>query len=772
MAANVNSAYMLWRQFAGEAKVPRAAGLGSLRTTQVAADRTVGPTLGDQVESFARAATGAFQASTELDKSQQKLSNDKAQAWMARHTMAEWRDMIERNKVPFQDDPVAMDILHNNTAYGLSLRVEEEFQNKVKSGSFKTVEEADAARVQALEAARSEYSLSAGISPDNKAFRTGFDRDADKRRSLMVALQTDVTDKALRTQARVQTTANITATLTPEFVKNAPADLQVNYLKNSFTQSLENGQFNKDDMPQVLNDTLTNLKGLNGGAKVIKALGDTEFTLAGVTAPLRTHMGGGAFDQYVIAATETEFRQSAEANTKLQETISRFVSTGDSASLKSLINDKSVESGGVETGEIKQLRHAVLAADRITEQRNAQAMQDLQSKYEKQTRITQGVNTLRQYVNGEIAVMSPNAVDRGAKDAKEGREQEQFLLESYTDPQEKLKVSMKLAGLDPRGYAGDSLKVLGNNSKVAWDDYTSRLAAGEKDVKLPPQVAQMQTLYKQDPLLFGAVFKDQPYLDVLRNAESMGSSVEDVARSTAAWKRLPEATRKEAQKSLAVQVQKLGGENVSYAGKAVELLAGTFLSSGVAPEDAVKKAREAFDAQHDRIGANYPVHKGFFSFDGRKESYDSGRAMFDKILPDLYKEVGALNEKSGAVIYDPQSNSVRVQDLDTGAMSQVITSGTLRDRYLAESAKATAAQTMAQEKVIAGRIEKQNANANAAAQNEATKAARAITGGSAPSNYGPDRVKENPLGIRSSADLQIGKQGPQGPGVFPGSRNN
>lgn len=770
MAANANSAYMLWRQFAGEAKVPRAAGLGSLRTTQVAADRTVGPSLGEQVERFASAAAGAFNANTELQKSETKLANDKAQAWMARHTPAEWRSMMESNSVPFQDDPVAMGVLHNGMGYNIALKVEEAHQNKIREGKFKTVDEAEKARVDALESARAEFALTTGIGADNKAFRTGFDRDDQRRRDMAVALQTDVTDKALRTQARIQTTINLNAPLTKEFVKNADPGLQVQYITNSMRQARERGQLADTDMPQVLNDVLTNLKGLPGGTSVIKALGSSEFTMSGVTATLRDHMGGGAFDQFAIAAAENEFKQSAAEHDALQQTISKYVPEGDSVSLRRIIATEVEASGGVETSKIKQLRHAVDAAERVSAIKNAKALSDMQDMQASRARLVEGADKLRRYVNGEVAFMSPNAVDRGAKDAKEGRLQEQYLLESYTDPQERLKVSMKLAALDPNGYAGDTLGQAGNVASRQWDTYVDRIGAGDMNAKIPSQVTQMQNLYKQDPLLFGTVFKDQKYLDALMAAESIGTSVEEVARSSAAWKKLPEAARTAAKKELGVQIAKAGGENISYAGQSITQLAGSFMATGVAPEKAIKHAREVFETQVDRIN-DYPVHKGFFSFDGTKDSYTTGRRVFDMMLPDLMKEAGVLEEKNGVVQYDPLTNSVRVRDLSTGRASQVINAAVLRDRANAEAEKAKVENDAKVNTLINKQKAQQEFEDGAAARNEATKAAHALVAGSVPDSYGPNRRKENPLGIRSESGKIITPATPVvDQGVFPGNR--
>lgn len=770
MAANANSAYMLWRQFAGEAKVPRAAGLGGLRTTQVAADRTVGPSLGEQVERFASAAAGAFNAHTELQKSETKLSNEKAQAWMARHTPAEWRNLIETNAVPFQDDPVAMGVLHNGMGYNIALKVEEAHQNRIREGKFKTVEEAEKARVEALEGARAEFALTTGIGADNKAFRTGFDRDDVRRRDMAVALQTDVTDKALRTQARIQTTVNLNAPLTKEFVKNADPSLQVSYITNSMKQARERGQLVEADMPQVLDSVLTNLKGLPGGTAVIKALGSSEFTMGGVTASLRDHMGGGAFDQFAIAAAENEFKQSAAEHDALQQTISKHVPNGDSVSLRRILATEVEASGGVETSKIKQIRHAVDAAERVSTIKNAKALADLQEMQESRARLNEGVDMLRRYVNGEIAFMSPNAVDRGAKDSKEGRLQEQALLESYTDPSERMKVAMKLAALDPKGFAGDTLGQAGVIASSQWDTYVDRVGAGDAGAKVPPQVTQMQNLYKQDPLLFGTVFKDQKYLDVLMAAESIGTSVEDVARSSAAWKKLPESARTAAKKELGVQIAKAGGENISYAGESIKQLAGSFMATGVAPEKAIKHAREVFETQVDRIN-DYPVHKGFFSFDGTSDSYTTGRRVFDMMLPDLMAEAGVLTEKDGIVQYDPLTNSVRVRDLSTGKASQVINAVTLRDRANIEAEKAKAVNDAKVNALINKQQATQRLNEGAAIRNEATKAARSLVDGSVPDAYGPNRVKENPLGLRSESGKIISPTAPVvDEGIFPGNR--
>lgn len=689
MAESAQSAFMLWRQFSGDAKAPAHQNLRGVSAASVQPDIHIGPQLSDQIRSFAGAATDFFQAKQGLDKVQKAQSEAKVDAWMNQHTMAEYRQKMRENNVPFQDDRVAMDILHNNAAYGVALEVEEAIQNKIKAGSFKTTDEAEKARSEALNGARSEYALSMGISPDNKAFIAGFDRDADKRRNLLVGLQQDVTDKLLRTQAKTAAQAAILAPLTESFVRNASPETTAAYIVNTVKQQQVLGQIRSDqDAAEVLAKAVNSLKGTSGGAAALKALGSQEYSMFGTTAKLRDHLGGGVFDAAVIGALDREQQLDATRQGGLNVKLIGLLRSNDLGGAMALRAQLSEESGGKMTKDLSEVDHSIKQIQLKIDRDNAAAIVQHQKNAEEQSRITAAMATMRGYLSGDLQTVSLENADLGLKNSLEASKAEQLLLGQIENEDERLQVALKLAAKRPEGFSANALKDKDRAAGIAWDQYLYALRRGDTTAQLPEKVQAMQNLYTADPEAYSMAFKESPYIAALEVSRVTGSSVADVARNEVEWKKLPADTKKAAEKELTIQLNRVGGYNAPYVNDAIRTLSSAYLAQGISPDRAVQLGRQQFDKQTVKV-LEAPIHKGFFSISGEPSSFEQGRAAFDVVLPEVRKELGSSSNSMTALRYDLNNQKVVVTNLQTGD-SREITQDMIRQRALkeAEAAKA------------------------------------------------------------------------------------
>lgn len=671
MAQSANSAFMLWRQFSGEAKAPVHQNLKTPGVATQHGEQRMGPSMGDQLRAFASAAGDLFNAQQSLEKAQKAEADQRVTSWMNQHTMAEYRQKMREGNVPFQNDPVAMDILHNNAAYGVALEVEEAIQNKVKAGEYKTVEDAEKARIEALNGARSEYALSMGISPDSKAFITGFDRQADQRRNMLVSLQQDVTDKNLRTQAKIAATSSILAPLTDDFVRAANPQTTASYIVNSVKQQQTLGQIRSDaDAAEVMGKAIESLKGTAGGAAALKALGDMEYDLYGVKGKLRDHLGGGVFDQAVIGALDREQQQDAIRQNGLNASLIKLQRTNDLGGLLKLQEDLTVASGGKETRELQSVRQTIKATEEKLARENAAAMEQYAKNAEKQSRLFNAVDTYRQAVAGDLSMVSLNYTDLGLKDRAEASEAQQAYLSGIEDPQEKFKSAIKLAGMDKDGFAANALKTQNDEAGVAWDQYVLKLQRGDTTAALPEKVKYMQDLYMGNPEAFTMVYKDPDYIQALELGRVTGSSPQDVALAQVAWKKLPEEQKKAATTELARQVNKVGTLNPAYVNDAIKTMAAPYLTMGMDAEKAVKTARDQYEKQTVKFWGS-PIHKGFFQLNAEPASFEFGKSTFEQMLPEARKAVGDPGGSYAVLQYDHNNQVVIVRNIQTGESTRI-----------------------------------------------------------------------------------------------------
>lgn len=687
MAANPNAAYMLWRQFSGEARPPAGLKLSGVSAQAQQAPVQLGTSDTDAIRKFANSATEFFQGAQKRHKEE---VDPKVKAWMSQHTMAEYRQKMREGNVPFQNDKVAMDILHNQSAYGVALEVEEAIQNQVKEGKFKTVEEAEKARIEALNAARSEYVLSMGISADSKAFNAGFDRDADQRRNLLVSLQTDVTDKYLRTQAKVQTQADMLAPLTPEFVQTAPGAVTATYIGNTIKRAETLGQVRGDaDKLELYTGGINALQGMPGGAAAIQELGNQEVELFGVKASLRTHMGAGVFDQAVLKSRQTEQQQDSQRQGQLSATLLTLQNKTDMNGLMGLRKSLEAESGGKMTADIRAVDETIGYVNRKIQADNAAMAVKLEKAQKEQAQLFTGMQGLSKIISGD-GLISPDGKDLGFKDEAQARLGEEQLLNAIADDSQKLDTAMKLAAVRKDGFAANALKTWGSQADASWQQYTHALGRGEQGLKVPDQVQRMVNLYDSNPEAFTMMFQDAKYMTAVQAGRAIGASVEDIARSQVEWGKLPKEAKKAAEDSLARQVSKTTAMDQSYVQESIRVLAGPMLTMGIDPQTAVQRAREAFDQQHTKFN-DYPIHKGFFQLNGNRESYTYGIQSFQEMIPEVKKSIGDPKDSQVGYWYDHTNQQVIAYNTQTWEMSQPITRGELQayaqKRTMAEEAK-------------------------------------------------------------------------------------
>lgn len=692
MAQSANAAYMLWRQFSGEAKAPAGMKLQgpTAQRQQVSIQR--GTSDSEALADFAGTMQDFFKYG---EKKHKEEVDPKVKAWMASHTMEEYQQKMREGNVPFQNDKVAMDILHNQAAYNLALQTEEGIQAEIKKGTYKTMEEADKARVDALNGARNEYILSMGISPDNKAFSTGFNRDDQTRRATLMSLQTDVTDKYLRTQAKTQVQADLLAPLTEDFVKAAPGKVTSTYIANTVKRAETMGQIRSDaDKVETYSKAMDALQGMTGGADAINELGNHEVELYGVKASLRTHLGGGVFDQAVLKARQTEQQQSSERQGKLGATLMSLQNKADVNGLLALRNNLEAESGGKMTGDIQAVDQTIQYVNRKMQADNAAMATKLEKEREKQLQMFTGVQGLNKLISGD-GLVSPDGKDLGFKDEAQAREGEEYLLNSIADEGERLQTAMKLAGVRRDGFAANALKAWGSQADAAWTQYQNKLQRGEQGLEVPPNVQRMVNLYDSNPEAFTMLNPDSKYIAAVEAGRNIGASMEDIARSQAEWGKLPKDVKKAAEDAMTLQVSKVTSQDPAYVAESMRALTGPLLTMGVAPVDAVKMARASFDRQHEKING-YPIHKGFFQVTGDRESYSAGLQSFNELQPKVLESIGNPKGSSLAYWYDGANQSVIAFNLQTGQQAAPITRGELQ---VHAQQRAIAEETKLQEKV-------------------------------------------------------------------------
>jgi hypothetical protein len=710
---------MMWRQFSGGQRQPVQTGLSGYQAQRVTPEVSYNDNIMGKLNEFAQNAAslyGTYQQ-TRSDEVTKTVKD-----WMANQSVEEYSKAMRDGKVPFQDDPLAMAVLRNKSAYTQSLIIEQDVESKIQSGAFKTVEEADAARIKALNEALPKAAEMFGTSPDDKAFMAGYQRDAERRRDTLLRMQTAVTDKRLRTEAEMQTKVELMAPL-EDVLTNFGGEGVAQFVQNSLKNARNTGQVRDSSKAlELVANVLDQLPDMKGGYKAIEALGGKEFEFGGKMVPLRDAFGSGKFDLMVAKAQQKELERDANRYASVHGDLTTMAIQGDDAGIVSLRNKMIAESRGMNTPEIQ---HATTVLEQVRK-RNAYLAQQVQAAnveaQETMARQQRAMNTLGGIISGTYdgQWVSARPEDLGLKNAKELSQVEQSTLSNLPEGPQRDAAVLRLAATIPNGFAASALKGAVKTADADWQIYLNQVSNGKQDVAVPNSVSRVAALAELDETSLLASGDKPSFLSAIQAGKRLNIAPADVAVAEAAWKKLPEKERTTQMKALDGRLGKIDMPLTTNNRESIKALAGHYLALGLDADSAVRRAGDDFKAQAVIVGDRNVVPKAFFTVDGSKNSVEQGTQLFQTELKSTAEALGVKDKSDLLMTYDNDKQAVTVRNLRTGEARQIAKSD-LRQKY-SEGLKAA--------------TEKNTKAANDTLTKEAAKAK---------ASQGPQRVTANPF---------------------------
>lgn len=695
----VGSSYMMWRQFSGGQKTPGQTGLVGYQAQSVRPDVSYKDNLMGQLFQFAKSAGTLY---TDVQANQSAEADRKVQDFMKDKTVAEYSQVMRDGKVPFQDDPLAMSVLRNKAAYTHSLQIEQGVENAIQAGKYKTVQEADDARLAALNGGLPEAAKMFNTDPTDKAFLAGFFRDQERRRNVLSTMQTAVTDKRLRDEAMSQAKVELIAPL-PEVMANFGPEGTATYVKNTVRNAIQTGQIREPGKAlELVSAVMDQLPDMKGGAKTLEALGKHEFEFGGKDVALRDIFGAGKFDLMINQASQKEIRRDAQRFSDMTGSVTDMVIRGDDNGLISLKNKLIAESKGEMTSEIQMVEQNL---DHVRKKNAYQAQQLAEANaiaLEQQQRQQAAMGTLGGIISGTVDPfgVATSAHDLGLKNEQERNQVEQALIEGLPEGPQRDQGLLRLASVVTDGFASRALTGAVQRADVDWQLYLNRVSNGET-ADVPTSVTRVNGLAKIDETALLQSGVKPKFLGALQAAERLGVAPEAVAVGAAAFKKLPEKEQTNLMKQIDNRLGNSPGLPLNTLNReTVKALAGNYLSLNLPAEQAVKLATEDFKRQSVILGDQVAVNKSFFAVNGSKDSVEAGTNLFSQVLDETRTKLSIKDKDNMILTYDPQKQTVMVRNLITGD-AQPISQSDLRGRYQKDAAKAQEAKQKATTDAVA-----------------------------------------------------------------------
>lgn len=670
MAGNPNSAYMMWRQFTGGARPTGGSQLSGYRAATIQQDRQIGQTQAEALIGFISSMAdfgGQFATSKKAEKEQK---DQRAEQWLQKRTIQEARSELQLEKTGFEDDPIAMAALKNRMAFNISTQVDADVEAKVRQGHFKSQEEMDAYRTEALNTARVDFKLEAGISDDDDAFNTGWAASEDKRRSALSGLQSDVTNKYLSTQSAVVKRASYTAWLTPQTLSELkPAEVADRLSKGIARDKLQGLTRTPMEELEDIGNVLDHMKNVNGSTEHMRELGRMMIDVGnGASVSVRDAMGGPKFDLMVVEALNNQQKNDANFYTQQAIDMADMVTNMDITGIDLRLDAAKLRSGGLTSDEVTKWTATRALAVQKAELFKKTQEEELAKAQERAGRLSSAVQALAQSDNGTSFLVSPTAAGLGLKDEDEATEAEEMFLRGIKDPERAGVTAMRLSVLRPNGYAAKALQSAASRANADWNDYLTRLKSGQ-EAEVPDSVKNMQRLYQTNPAMFsGAINPAQrQYASQFAIASLLNRDLDSIARSQVAFAKLPKAEQDELKKKADMRLSQQRYLQDGYEGEALRALTGDFLQTGIGPVSAYEKAKEAFDQQHERVNG-FPIHKSILQVDPNNPSSVSwGLDVLKSTMEDRSKKTG-LPVSQMQLAYQADKRTVTIMNPKTGAV--------------------------------------------------------------------------------------------------------
>lgn len=168
--------------------------------------------VGEAVTNWADTAATVFQGAIGLFQARREAAYKEADDWLSKHSLEEYQQLMKENKVPFQDDPLAMQRLKYRHGKIQSYLAEQDFQARIDRGEFvgKEPEEVDLAHYQALYESMKE---NADIFPyqtnGDYFYNQGFWENANANRDTVFSKSQKVSDDYMKQDALLTAQAGV-----------------------------------------------------------------------------------------------------------------------------------------------------------------------------------------------------------------------------------------------------------------------------------------------------------------------------------------------------------------------------------------------------------------------------------------------------------------------------------------------------------------------------------------------------------------------------------
>ena len=631
-------------------------------------------------------------------------SFSKAEEFMKTHSLEEYRQAVNDNNIPFQNDPIAMARLKNLHGGVAANMAYQDFMNRVSNNEFRdmTPEQVDSEYFKHMNKSFDDLKDTFGYANgSDQAYNTGFWENGDKSRKSVMDAQVVVKNDWNRKQSTILETSRLNM-----LASDPTANGEV--LWEAFNSAYMGGAFhaNPTESARVGEAMFKNLSNNPDGSRLIDELKDKQIPGQKDGVTFGSLFGDDGLR--MLKAKANGARDEADFNNYMQfaQTMNGLVNAndgeGDLTGLQTMIDSELSVSGGAESPRLKELNRAVIQVHNNRVGLAKAAEKEQQKEQEGFAKVRTALGVYDSLLNGG----NPLSMKLAGTDREAMQRAWEFTKQTIK-PQDYLRLAS--ANYEGNIAREEFQNKLGSTvTRINGDIQNSK---GEvllpSEIPQPKELEELVTLYNTNPSDFMASsggMRDGDFNSLLGvyNAMASGTPYNEVVAGMAKFQQLDTKQKRALEDSL-VKISlndsgaKSRGITGDYAKATVFAWAGYGIRAGMPEKDAYQKAVERFNETHINV-AGTAIPSSFLSYNNLKLPPDVAGDAIDNVLKDVLSRTG-LSEEVVSVRFDPGRQQLHIQNNSTGMFLGTITQENLKPVYDKMVAEAEASKVAAEEYV-------------------------------------------------------------------------
>ncbi|MDF2397058.1 hypothetical protein GWQ44_16045 [Pseudomonas sp. 3MA1] len=619
-----------------------------------------GSGFGNAMAEFVKSSGDAYGA---YEKSAQLKADERSNEIIRKLTPEQRRAAIADGTLLYKDDPYAMDQLRLKSGRNAAYEVDNEIQQEIQKGSFRTRQQLEEYRATRMEMRSKSYAEDAGIDPNDTLYQKGFNSDIVQRNAALYDLHGQWLSKNFEAQAIVETQADMAPILDDPKALGNPQS--ADYFTGYINTGLESGLFPSDGHAvRALQQITSTAVNKEGGTTLLDAIGDKTINVYGAQHRVKDLLGPEVYENLRVRAMEASYTRDSKRNESFQLGLQNAINQVDPAAGWQMLNKLEQANDWVQAGpEMTPQRQALITAKAQLSNKVAlasqQGLQKLQQAAQADNRQLVIDDAYTRRINKENVAVDPRFLpvnevtgefkssDMAAYAAKKLNQ-----IDALQIP-DQMKDQMKAALLRADYDKGPFQAAFGALITDASREWQGALLQPETPQEMP-RLRELQRAYQEDPATISQLFPEQAgLLEKLRYAAESGLEPSVLIDAEKSKKGLsPDETKYRNEQWAAIK-------NDSGA-KELKFLPGSFETQARAVFDAVvqrsgdsNEASRAVSEYLKKTTVSFVEDNGFTSSDSfhgmvsKRDlmtdpndvaSWETGKAIIDETLQTLRKD--------------------------------------------------------------------------------------------------------------------------------------